>query len=74
MAMDEPIDGNAIGDAVFDAMQNVKVVPEVVGDTRAGRKVALGFGSGNFCILLDTGGSSYSGDTVVNECYVEDEE
>lgn len=72
MDMDEPLDGNAIGDAVFDAMQNVKVIPEVIGDTRAGRRVALGFGSGNFCILLDTGGSSYSGDAVVNECDAQD--
>lgn len=69
MDMEEPLDGNSIGDAVFDAMQDVEVIPEVIGDnSQSDHKTVLGFSSGNFCILLDTGGSSYSGGEVVNEC------
>lgn len=73
MEMEEPIDGNSIGDAVFDAMSSVQSVPEVIGDdSQSEVTVVLGFGSGNFVFLLDTGGSTYSGGGTDNMCDAND--
>ena len=66
MQMKEPVKGNAVGDAVFDAMASVDSVPVVLGDSAD--SMALGFGSGGISILLDTGYSSYSGGDVTNAC------
>ena len=66
MEMKEPVIGNAIGDAVFDAMATVDYVPVVIGDSA--ESVAIGFSSGGISILLDTGYSSYSGGAVTNAC------
>lgn len=56
MAMEEPVNGDAIGDAVFDAMP----MPVVLGDDTSDEArdmdvdIVIGFEDGNFAVLLDT--------------------
>lgn len=70
MAMKEPKNGNAVGDAVFDAMKDVKTLPEVIGDSNdPNTEVVIGYCSGNSAYLLDTGGSTYTGKQVDDCCY-----
>ena len=61
MEMEEPINGDAVGDAIFDAMNDPTFIPAVIGDdlSDAENPIALGFEDGNFNILLDTGSTSY---------------
>lgn len=64
MEMQEPVNGDAIGDAIFDAMKEPIYTPEVIGDDESDEDnpIALGFEDGNFNIFLDTGASSYEDD------------
>lgn len=64
MEMKEPVNGNAVGDAIFDAMVESTFAPQVIGDDTSdeGTCFVLGFEDGNFNVLLDVGSSSYDDD------------
>lgn len=68
MEMEEPINGDAVGDAVFDAMPNSEFLPSVIGDNTSDEEVdyVFGFEDGNFTILLDTGDNSYGDETEID--------
>jgi len=56
MEMEEPVNGDAIGDAVFDAMSPPVVIGDNVSEEARDMDVefVIGFEDGNFAVLLDT--------------------
>ncbi|MBR4407032.1 MAG: hypothetical protein IKT27_01830 [Clostridia bacterium] len=67
MEMKEPVNGNAVGDAIFDAIKDPTSIFRVIGDdvSDVENPIALGFEDGNFNIFLDTGASSYEDNYLV---------
>lgn len=71
MEMVEPLEGDSIGDAVFDAMLDVHSVPLVLGSRGTQPDIVLG--NGNTCQLVGTGSFAYFGESVDNYCDAMDE-
>lgn len=65
MEMTNPKGGNAIGDAVFDAMSSVDEVLDVIGDST---ESVIGYSKDGINFVLDTGRSIYTGGNVLNAC------
>ena len=68
MEMEEPVNGDAIGDAVFDAMSPPVVIGDNTSDEARDMDVefVIGFEDGNCAVLLDT--SDDSGLDTDNVC------
>lgn len=71
MEMDEPVEGNAIGDAVFDAMLDAYSLPSVLGHLGTLENTVLG--TRDTRSLVGTGGVSYRGEATDNCCDAMDE-
>lgn len=71
MEMSEPIEGNAIGDAVFDAMLDARNVPLVLGYRGTQTDTVLGDPSTRK--LVATGLLDYFGESADNYCDAMDE-
>lgn len=71
MEMSKPVDSNAIGDAVFDAMLDSRSVPLVLGHRGTQTDTVLGDNSTRR--LVGTGRMDYMGESADNYCDAMDE-
>ena len=62
MEMVEPVNGDAVGDAVFDAMTASKVLSSVIGgkDSDGNVDYVIGFDAEGLTVLLGTGSNAVS--------------